>query len=187
MRADRAAQKPRAAWCPAHGSGPTPAAGCWNCKWSALPRRRTSAAGKARTGFCAFFAGCAFFAREHLHFCVSCGNIIRQYCLLQAYALVAQPVEHLTFNQRARDSSSLERTKRTINRCKKRFVVFFVLYGLFGFVPMIFSKILEVGGTEKMKKIRQIKTGRNTMRFLHANKKKPMFFLNVNRSVKSRQ
>ena len=38
-----------------------------------------------------------------------------------------------------------------------------------------------------MKKIRQIKTGRNTMRFLHANKKKPMFFLNVNRSVKSRQ
>ena len=27
------------------------------------------------------------------------------------YALVAQPVEHLTFNQRARDSSSLERTK----------------------------------------------------------------------------
>ena len=27
------------------------------------------------------------------------------------YALVAQPVEHLTFNQMARDSSSLERTK----------------------------------------------------------------------------
>ena len=34
------------------------------------------------------------------------------------YALVAQPVEHLTFNQRARDSSSLERTKEkpTIDR-----------------------------------------------------------------------
>ncbi len=36
------------------------------------------------------------------------------------YALVAQPVEHLTFNQRARDSSSLERTKEkpTIHRFK---------------------------------------------------------------------
>ena len=36
------------------------------------------------------------------------------------YALVAQPVEHLTFNQRARDSSSLERTKGkpTIHRFK---------------------------------------------------------------------
>ena len=32
-----------------------------------------------------------------------------------------------SFNQRARDSSSLERTKRAINRWKKRFVVFFVL------------------------------------------------------------
>ena len=123
MQADCAAQKPCAAWCPAHGSGPTPAAVYWNCKWSALPRRRTSAAGKARTGFCAFFAGCAFFAWEHLHFCVSCGNIIRQYCLLQAYALVAQPVEHLTFNQRARDSSSLERTK--IPRGIARFFVGF--------------------------------------------------------------
>ena len=57
-----------------------------------------------------------------------------------------------SFNQRARDSSSLERTKRTINRWKKRFVVFFVLYGLFGLVPVIFSKIFEVRGT-KMKKI----------------------------------
>ena len=126
MQADRAAQKPCAAWCPAHGSGPTPAAVYWNCKWSALPRRRTSAAGKARTGICAFFAGCAFFAREHLHFCVSCGNIIRQYCLLQAYALVAQPVEHLTFNQRARDSSSLERTK--IPRRIVRFLVGFSIF-----------------------------------------------------------
>ena len=59
-----------------------------------------------------------------------------------------------SFNQRARDSSSLERTKRTINRWDKRFVVFFVLYGLFELVPMIFSKILEVRGT-KMKKIHE--------------------------------
>ena len=36
----------------------------------------------------------------------------------------------------------------------KRFVVFFVLYGLLGLVPMIFSKILEVRGT-KMKKIQK--------------------------------
>ena len=59
-----------------------------------------------------------------------------------------------SFNQRARDSSSLERTKRTINRWDKRFVVFFILYGLLGLVPMIFSKILEVRGT-KMKKIHE--------------------------------
>ena len=39
------------------------------------------------------------------------------------YALVAQPVEHLTFNQRARDSSSLERTK--IPRGIVRFLVGF--------------------------------------------------------------
>ena len=58
------------------------------------------------------------------------------------------------FNQRARDSSSLERTKRTINRWDKRFAVFFVLYRLFGLVPVIFSKILEVRGT-KMKKIHE--------------------------------
>ena len=58
------------------------------------------------------------------------------------------------FNQRARDSSSLERSKRTINRWEKRFVVFFVLYGLFGLVPVIFSKILEVRGT-KMEKIQK--------------------------------
>ena len=52
------------------------------------------------------------YAREY-------GNIIRQYRVILRfimYALVAQPVEHLTFNQRARDSNSLERTKRTINR-----------------------------------------------------------------------
>ena len=59
-----------------------------------------------------------------------------------------------SFNQRARDSSSLERTKRTINRWDKRFAVFFVLYRLFGLVPVIFSKILEVRGT-KMKKIHE--------------------------------
>ena len=63
------------------------------------------------------------------------------------------------FNQRAKDSSSLERTKRTINRWIKRFVVFFILYGLFELVPMIFSKILEVRGT-KMKKIQK-----NAVRF----------------------
>ena len=53
-----------------------------------------------------------------LLFLPGCGNIIRQYCVLCLYALVAQPVEHLTFNQRARDSSSLERTKEkpTIDR-----------------------------------------------------------------------
>ena len=92
-------------------------------------------------------------------FAANCGNIIWRYCFAAEYALVAQPVEHLTFNQRARDSSSLERTKRTINRLIKRFVVFFVLYGLFELVPMIFSKILEVRGT-KMKKIQK-----NAVRF----------------------
>ena len=43
------------------------------------------------------------------------------------YALVAQPVEHLTFNQRARDSSSLERTK--IPRRIVRFLVGFSVLG----------------------------------------------------------
>ena len=33
-----------------------------------------------------------------------------------------------SFNQRARDSSSLERTKRTINRWTKRFIVLFLFY-----------------------------------------------------------
>ena len=42
------------------------------------------------------------------------------------YALVAQPVEHLTFNQRARDSSSLERTK--IPRRIVRFLVGFSFF-----------------------------------------------------------
>ena len=66
------------------------------------------------------------FAREPLHFCASCGNIIRQYCIVAEYALVAQPVEHLTFNQRARDSSSLERTK--IPRRIVRFLVGFSFF-----------------------------------------------------------
>ena len=46
--------------------------------------------------------------------------------LPQEYALVAQPVEHLTFNQRARDSSSLERTK--IPRRIVRFLVGFSVF-----------------------------------------------------------
>ena len=61
-----------------------------------------------------------------LLFAVNCGNIIRQYCFAAEYALVAQPVEHLTFNQRARDSSSLERTK--IPRRIARFLVGFSFY-----------------------------------------------------------
>ena len=56
-------------------------------------------------------------------FAANCGNIIRRYCFAAEYALVAQPVEHLTFNQRARDSSSLERTK--IPRGIVRFLVGF--------------------------------------------------------------
>ena len=56
-------------------------------------------------------------------FAANCGNIIRRYCFAAEYALVAQPVEHLTFNQRARDSSSLERTK--IPRRIVRFLVGF--------------------------------------------------------------
>ena len=61
-----------------------------------------------------------------LLFAVNCGNIIRQYCFAAEYALVAQPVEHLTFNQRARDSSSLERTK--IPRRIVRFLVGFSVF-----------------------------------------------------------
>ena len=63
-----------------------------------------------------------------MHFAANCGNIIRRYCFAAEYALVAQSVEHLTFNQRARDSSSLERTK--IPREIVRFLVgFFVFWG----------------------------------------------------------
>ena len=59
-------------------------------------------------------------------FAANCGNIIRRYCFAAEYALVAQPVEHLTFNQRARDSSSLERTK--IPREIARFLVEFSVF-----------------------------------------------------------
>ena len=59
-------------------------------------------------------------------FAANCGNIIRRYCFAAEYALVAQPVEHLTFNQRARDSSSLERTK--IPRRTVRFLVGFSIF-----------------------------------------------------------
>ena len=58
-------------------------------------------------------------------FAANCGNIIRRYCFAAEYALVAQPVEHLTFNQRARDSSSLERTK-----IPRRIVRFFVGFSI---------------------------------------------------------
>ena len=61
-----------------------------------------------------------------MHFAANCGNIIRRYCFAAKYALVAQPVEHLTFNQRARDSSSLERTK--IPRRIARFLVGFSIF-----------------------------------------------------------
>ena len=61
-----------------------------------------------------------------MHFAANCGNIIRRYCFAAEYALVAQPVEHLTFNQRARDSSSLERTK--IPRRIERFLVGFSIF-----------------------------------------------------------
>ena len=46
--------------------------------------------------------------------------------LLSVYDPLAQPVEHLTFNQRARDSSSLERTK--IPRRIVRFLVGFSVF-----------------------------------------------------------
>ena len=59
-------------------------------------------------------------------FAANCGNIIRRCCFAAEYALVAQPVEHLTFNQRARDSSSLERTK--IPRRIARFLVGFSFF-----------------------------------------------------------
>ena len=80
-----------------------------------------------------------------MHFAANCGNIIRQYCFAAEYALVAQPVEHLTFNQRARDSSSLERTK--IPRGIARSLVGFSFYtpfarSLHGFCTV---RVLRVG------------------------------------------
>ena len=74
-------------------------------------------------------------------FAANCGNIIRRYCFAAEYALVAQPVEHLTFNQRARDSSSLERTKNpTKNRKIPR--------GIFHFLGLctLLHTFLHTGG-----------------------------------------
>ena len=51
------------------------------------------------------------FLRRDLQFAPGCGTIIRRHMQPYLYALVAQSVEHLTFNQRAWDSSSHERTK----------------------------------------------------------------------------
>ena len=81
----------------------------------ALPRHcekscRTGAAEREICAVCAFLPGNPCFLCKVV--VILFGSIV----LPQEYALVAQPVEHLTFNQRARDSSSLERTKRTINR-----------------------------------------------------------------------
>ena len=73
-----------------------------------------------------FISATQEFSAGHLHFIGIYGNIIRQYCIAAEYALVAQPVEHLTFNQRARDSSSLERTK--IPRRIVRFLVGFSFF-----------------------------------------------------------
>ena len=70
--------------------------------------------GAVRGKICPMTALGKFFCAESLLFAREYGNIIRQYRVILRfimYALVAQPVEHLTFNQRARDSSSLERTK----------------------------------------------------------------------------
>ena len=72
------------------------------------------------------------FLRRHLHFAPGCGKIIGRYYAAhnrKRYALVAQSVEHLTFNQRAWDSSSHERTKeKALNR---RFNAFsFCLWGM---------------------------------------------------------
>ena len=77
-----------------------------------------------------FISATQEFSAGHLHFIGIYGNIIRQYCIAAEYALVAQPVEHLTFNQRARDSSSLERTKENLRLTVKRYelVVGFLLF-----------------------------------------------------------
>ena len=113
--------------------------------WGAKPRqrqapRRRTRPPAARTGcrralcagkglppqFRAFARELRLFSVSLLLFAADCGNIIRQYCFAAEYALVAQPVEHLTFNQRARDSSSLERTK--IPRRIVRFLVGFSFF-----------------------------------------------------------
>ena len=78
------------------------------------------------------FAGKQTFLRRHLHFAPGCGKIIGQSPIApnqtERYALVAQSVEHLTFNQRAWDSSSHERTK--IPRRIARFFVGFFCFKL---------------------------------------------------------
>ena len=76
------------------------------------------------------------FAARYLLFYAGCGNIIRQYYFC-TYALVAQPVEHLTFNQRARDSSSLERTK--IPRRIARFLVGFFFFRMLAHFCTLFA------------------------------------------------
>ena len=93
-----------------------------------LSRRGSVCCGKAL--FCAFL----------LLFWRGCGNIIRQYRVILRfimYALVAQPVEHLTFNQRARDSSSLERTK--IPRRIARFLVGFSFFWMLAHLCTLFA------------------------------------------------
>ena len=106
------------------------------------PRRRTRPPA-ARTGkslppqFRAFARELRLFSASLLLFAADCGNIIRQYCFAAEYALVAQPVEHLTFNQRARDSSSLERTK-----IPRRIVRFLVGFSVF----WSFAHFLHTGG-----------------------------------------
>ena len=70
--------------------------------------------------FCIFLSGSPCFFSQVV--VILFGGIV----LPQEYALVAQPVEHLTFNQRARDSSSLERTK--IPRRIVRFLVGFSFF-----------------------------------------------------------
>ena len=68
------------------------------------------------------------FLRRHLHFAPGCGKIIGRYYAAhnrKRYALVAQSVEHLTFNQRAWDSSSHERTK------EKRWIVRFDAFSFY--------------------------------------------------------
>ena len=65
----------------------------------------TESPGAAAQDFCGFLPGNSCILRKVV--VILFGGIV----LLREYALVAQPVEHLTFNQRARDSSSLERTK----------------------------------------------------------------------------
>ena len=108
-------------------------AGCKRCTAAPSHRRRAPASaeccapenlsrrksGRLRGNF-RFFRRCSCFLQSIV--VILFGGIV----LPQEYALVAQPVEHLTFNQRARDSSSLERTK--IPRRIARFLVGFSIF-----------------------------------------------------------